>query len=100
MLLTTVFATFYQLSDAMMEVKLKISKSDGRALHHPRDKASTTWFYEEPVTFYNLLNAVIQSTREKTKTIQNEEKGLHKRTNRRAGLIALSEMKGKWLCCY
>jgi|688.fasta_scaffold98532_2 hypothetical protein len=60
--LTTVFATFYQLSDAMMEVKLKISKSDGRALHHPRDKASTTWFYEEPVTFYNLLNAVIQSS--------------------------------------
>ena len=51
MLLTTVFATFYQLSDAMMEVTLKISKSDGRALHHPRDKASTTWFYEEPVTF-------------------------------------------------
>ena len=52
----------YQLSDAMMEVKLKISKSDGRALHHPRDKASTTWFYEEPVTFYNLRNAVIQSS--------------------------------------
>ena len=70
----------------------------------------TTWFYEEPVTFYNLRNAVIQSSwlswlvvyhpREKTKTIKNEEKGLHKRTNRRAGLIALSEMKGKWLCCY
>ena len=59
MLLTTVFATFYQLSDAMMEVTLKISKSDGRALHHPRDKASTTWFYEEPVTFYNLRNAVM-----------------------------------------